>query len=1208
MNKTPIKNRWQFWIDRGGTFTDVIGSKPEGVLVGHKLLSENPGHYPDAAIEAIRRLMGLRSGEAIPAGEIDVVRMGTTVATNALLERKGERVVLAITHGFRDALQIGDQTRPRLFDRAIVLPEMIYERVVEIDERVSAQGEVIKPFDPDTLRSQLQTAFDTGIRALAIVCLHAYKYPAHEQAAATLAREIGFTQISTSHVCAPLIKLVGRGDTTVVDAYLSPILRRYVAQVSEALGGARILFMQSNGGLADAAHFRGKDAILSGPAGGVVGAVEGSRAVGFEKIIGFDMGGTSTDVAHFAGAYERKAETEIAGLRMRAPMMAVHTVAAGGGSICLFDGSRYRVGPDSAGADPGPACYRRGGPLTVTDCHVMLGRLQADFFPKVFGPSQNQGLDVAVVQKKFDELMAEIKDATGDNRSPLEAAEGFLKIAVENMANAIKKISVQQGRDVTQYTLCAFGGAGGQHACKVADLLGMKTVFIDRFAGLLSAYGIGRADQRLLREASAELVLCEAKLPLLSDEIDRLSEDAVAGMQRQGVPEARIRLERKVFIKGEGTDTAFPIDWGGLEEMNAAFEAVYVQHFGFASPAKRRVVDKVSVEAVGVSTAVMEEKVPDEAAETAPEAASSVEVYFDGKLSQTAVFDRAHLRFGQCITGPAIICDPYATTIVEPGWEASVTAHGGLILKRVVPLPQGFAIGTQCDPVMLEVFNNLFMSIAEQMGACLERTATSVNIKERRDFSCALFDPAGNLVANAPHMPVHLGSMSESVRAVLADNAGTIHPGDVFVLNDPYHGGTHLPDITVITPVFESERLVFFAGSRGHHADIGGLTPGSMPPQSRSVEEEGVLIRNLKGVAAGQFDERAIRHLLTTAAHPSRNVEQNIADLRAQVAANQKGVAELQKMVAAFGMNTIQAYMQHVQDNAEEAVRRVIDRLRDGVFSYALDNGSVITVHLTVDAKRRHLKIDFSGTSLQQENNFNTPKAVTRAAVLYVFRCMVDDDIPLNEGCLKPIEISIPEGSMLAPQYPAAVVAGNVETSQAITDALFGALGVMAAAQGTMNNLTFGNAAHQYYETLCGGAGAGPGFDGASAVHTHMTNSRLTDPEILELRYPVRVETFEIRRCSGGVGQWHGGDGVRRAIRFLEAMELSILSNRREVPPFGLEGGEPGALGKNWIERADGTIQNLSATETVQIQRGDLFVIETPGGGGFGEGKTGMGV
>jgi len=1208
MDGTNTKPRWQFWIDRGGTFTDIIARQPDGSLVGHKLLSENSAHYPDAAIEGLRRLMELRFDEAIPSGEIEVVRMGTTVATNALLERKGERVALAITRGFRDALRIGDQTRPRLFDRRIVLPEMIYERVAEIDERISAQGEVITPFDPDALRPKLQAAFDAGIRAVAIVCLHAYRFPFHEKEVSALAREIGFAQISTSHECAPLIKLVGRGDTTVVDAYLSPILRRYVAQVSAALGGARILFMQSNGGLADAAHFRGKDAILSGPAGGVVGAVEASRAAGFEKIIAFDMGGTSTDVAHFDGEYERISETEISGVRIRAPMMAVHTVAAGGGSLCVFDGGRYRVGPDSAGADPGPACYRRGGPLTVTDCHVMLGRLQADFFPKVLGPSQNQSLDAAVVQKRFDELRAEIKATRGDDRSPVEVAEGFLKIAVENMANAIKKISVQQGRDVTQYTLCAFGGAGGQHACKVADLLGMKTVFIDRFAGLLSAYGIGRADQRLLREATVELVLCEAKMPPLSDTVERLSEDAMAGMQRQGVPEARIRLERKLYLKGEGTDTAFPVEWGSAPQMTEAFEAGYRQHFGFASPAKRRVVEKVSVEAVGVSPIVIEENISEKALETKTEPVSSAEVYIDGKIMSTPVFERAHLHPGLQISGPAIICDPYATTIVEPGWAASVTTREGLIMKRVVPLPQRFAIGTQCDPVMLEVFNNLFMSIAEQMGSCLERTARSVNIKERRDFSCALFDAAGNLVANAPHMPVHLGSMSESVRAVLADPADNLHPGDVFVLNDPYHGGTHLPDITVITPVFEDARLVFFAGSRGHHADIGGITPGSMPPMSRSVKEEGVLIRNLKLVSAGRFDERPIRNLLTTAAYPCRNVEQNIADLRAQVAANRKGVLELHKMVAPYGMPTVQAYMRHVQDNAEEAVRRVIDRLRDGVFSYALDNGSVIALCLSVDAKQRRLTIDFGGTSEQQGNNFNTPKAVTRAAVLYVFRSMVDDDIPLNEGCLKPIEIRIPEGSMLAPQYPAAVVAGNVETSQVITDALFGALGVMSAAQGTMNNLTFGNAAYQYYETLCGGAGAGPGFDGASAVHTHMTNSRLTDPEILELRYPVRVETFEIRRGSGGTGQWPGGDGVRRAIRFLEPMELSILSNRRKVAPFGLEGGGPGALGKNWIERADGTIQYLSGTETVQIQRGDLFVIETPGGGGFGFGKTGLSV
>ncbi|MFQ5596828.1 MAG: hydantoinase B/oxoprolinase family protein [Nitrospiria bacterium] len=1208
-NPASPQGRWQFWIDRGGTFTDVIGRTAEGTLTGHKLLSENPAHYPDAAIEGIRRLMGLGPNEAIPAGAIEVVRMGTTVATNALLERKGERVLLAITAGFRDALQIGNQTRPRLFDKAIVLPERLYETVVEIEERMSAQGQVLKPFDPKTLRPQFQAAFDAGIRATAIVCLHAYRYPTHEQGVAALAREMGFDQVSASHECAPLIKLVGRGDTAVVDAYLSPILRRYISQVSATLGGARILFMQSNGGLADAGHFRGKDAILSGPAGGVVGAVEAAKLAGFEKMITFDMGGTSTDVSHYGGAYERISETEISGIRLRAPMMRVHTVAAGGGSICFFDNGRYRVGPASAGADPGPACYRRGGPLTVTDCHVMLGRLQAAFFPQVFGTGQNQPFDREIVRKRFSELMEEIRKSTGDRRSPFEVAEGFLKIAVENMANAIKKISVQQGHDVTRYVLCAFGGAGGQHACKVADTLGMKKVFIDRFAGVLSAYGIGHADLRLLREASIEERLQKALMPHLSEKLDGLSDAGIRKMQGQGVSDERIRVAQTIHLKVEGTDMVLGVPFGPLPEIRTVFEDAYRHRFGFTMPPRDLIVDRLSIEVIGSShrsdrrgTGAGAKAGSDKGSipEKTVTPASFVDVHIDGKLRPTPVYDRPSLNLQHRITGPAIVCDPFSTTVVEPGWEAVPTREGGLILERAAPLPRQSAIGTRCDPVMLEVFNNLFMSIADQMGHTLETTASSVNIKERRDFSCAVFDEGGNLVANAPHIPVHLGSMSESVRAVLLEYAGDIYPGDVFVLNDPYHGGTHLPDVTVITPIFEDGRLVFFTGSRGHHADIGGLTPGSMPPKSRHVEEEGVLIQAHRLVSQGRFDERSIREALVAARFPARNPDENIADLKAQVAANHKGVLELRNMVASFGMGTVSAYMKHVQTNAEEAVRRVIDGLSDGAFSYALDNGSVISCHISIDKIKRRTRIDFGGTSAQQANNFNTPKAVTRSAILYVFRTLVDDDIPLNEGCLKPIEIVVPEGSMLAPVYPAAVAAGNVETSQVITDALFGALGVMAAAQGTMNNLTFGNDRYQYYETLCGGAGAGPDFRGASAVHTHMTNSRLTDPEILEWRYPVRVMRFEIRQESGGKGRYPGGNGVRREICFLEPMRVAILSNRRSVPPHGLAGGCAAALGKNQIIRADGSRRDLSGTEALAVGPGDRIRIETPGGGGYG--------
>lgn len=1194
------KNRWEFWIDRGGTFTDLVARRPDGGLVTRKLLSENPEQYEDAAIQGIRDLMGLGPDQSIPPESIEAVRMGTTVATNALLERKGARLLLAITRGFRDALQIADQCRPRLFDRKIILPERLYAQVVEIDERVTAQGEVLKSVNLKALHPKLQTAHDAGIRAIAIVCLHGYRHPAHEAAVAALAKKIGFEQVSASHETVPLIKLVSRGDTTVVDAYLSPIISRYVMQISEALGGARLLFMQSNGGLAEATAFRGKDAVLSGPAGGIVGAVTASRAAGLHQIIPFDMGGTSTDVAHYTGEYERTFETKVAGVRMRAPMLKIHTVAAGGGSICTFDGSRFRVGPDSAGAKPGPACYRRGGPLTVTDCHVMLGRLQPQFFPAIFGPGQDQPLDVNIVRKRFAALATTIKKATRENHSPEKIAEGFLKIANENMANAIKKISVQQGRDVSRYTLCAFGGAGGQHACQVADLLGVKKVFVHPFAGLLSAYGIGCADQRLLDEVTIEKQLNEKIIPLLLKKAARLSEEGMAEMIRQGVAENRISVVKRVHIKVEGTDTPLSVDFGSVHEMTAKFMARYQHHFGFIPSKKGLVVESIEIEVIG-KTAAFHEAPSRQKRDDEPETPREfVTAFVGGARSEIPLLNREQLVPGERISGPAIIREPHATTIVEPGWEASVTPESNLILERMIPLPQRFAIGTRCDPVMLEVFNNLFMSIAEQMGVTLQKTASSVNIKERRDFSCALFDQAGNLVANAPHMPIHLGSMSESVRTVIRENKGRIAPGDVFALNDPYNGGTHLPDVTVITPVFEREQILFFVGSRGHHADIGGMTPGSMSPHSRTLPEEGVLLQNVRLVEAGQFNETAIRACLTTADYPARNPDQNIADLHAQMAANQKGVKELRRMVNTFGVATVQAYMTHVQENAEEAVRQVIDVLKAGSFSYPLDNGSVVKVKIRIDSASRSASIDFTGTSLQQPNNFNAPKAVTRAAVLYVFRTLVEDDIPLNEGCLKPLTIIIPEGSMLAPRSPAAVVAGNVETSQVATDALFGALGIMAASQGTMNNLTFGNDRYQYYETLCGGSGAGLGFDGQDAVHTHMTNSRLTDPEVLEQRFPIRVESFEIRQGSGGEGRYRGGNGIRREIRFLETMRVAILSNRRLIPPYGLVGGRPGSAGKNWIVRADGSVIRMSGADQAIVNRGDLFVIETPGGGGFG--------
>ena len=1205
-----MTGQWEFWIDRGGTFTDIVGRKPDGTIVTHKLLSENPERYRDAAVQGIRDLLGLKAGDPLPKGQIAAVKMGTTVATNALLERKGDRVLLVVSEGFADQLRIGYQTRPNLFALHIQLPEMLYERVEEIPERVRNDGTIETPLDLQAAERVLKAAYDDGIRSVAILFMHGYRYTEHEAKVAELAKKIGFTQVSASHQVSPLIKFVSRGDTTVVDAYVSPILRRYVDQVGSELDVAntalRLMFMQSNGGLADANFFHGKDSILSGPAGGVVGLVETSTRAGFGKVIGFDMGGTSTDVSHYAGEYERAFETMVAGVRMRAPMMMINTVAAGGGSILHFDGARYRVGPDSAGANPGPACYRRGGPLAVTDCNVLLGKLQPDFFPAVFGPNGDQPLDAEIVRQKFTELQARVKAETGDTRTIEEMAEGFLAIAVENMANAIKKISVARGYDVTKYVLSSFGGAGGQHACLVADALGMTEVLLHPLAGVLSAYGMGLADQRVLKEKSVEMPLDEAAMAVLTRELDALAEGSRGDMLHQGVPESRITVIRKLHVRYGGSDSSLEVEFGSLPEIKAAFEAAHRQRFGFISPEKQLIAGAVAVEVVGQG-----ERAPDIVEQiTDPRPQADIPVlaqrraYMAGAWRDTPVYDRAALRPGETIRGPAIVIEPTSTIAIEPGWQARLTERRDLVLKRVEALPARKAIGTEVDPVMLEIFNNLFMSIAEQMGSVLEKTAYSVNIKERLDFSCAIFDLEGELIANAPHMPVHLGSMSESIKTVMRKRAGQMKPGDVYVLNAPYAGGTHLPDVTVITPVFDKagKEVLFYLGSRGHHADIGGTTPGSMPPDSKTVEDEGVLLDNVLLVDGGRFLEAEMIEILKSGKYPSRNPHQNIADLKAQIASCEKGAQELRKMVDQFGLDVVRAYMRHVQDNAEESVRRVISRLKDGEFTYPMDDGFEIRVKVTVNHKDRTAKIDFTGTSGQHPTNYNAPKAVCVAAVLYAFRCLVDSDIPLNGGCLKPLEIVIPEGSMLDPVYPAATVAGNVETSQCITDTIFGALGVMAAAQGTMNNFTFGNDQYQYYETICGGSGAGADFNGCDAVHTHMTNARLTDPEVLEFRFPVLLESFRIRRGSGGKGRHRGGDGTIRRMRFLEPMTATLLSSHRKVPPFGLEGGENGETGRQWVERAaTGEKIMLEGRCSVAMQPGDVFVISTPSGGGFGK-------
>jgi 5-oxoprolinase (ATP-hydrolysing) len=1212
---------WDFWIDRGGTFTDVIGRRPDATLVAHKLLSENPEAYRDAAVQGIRDLLGLAPGEPIAPGMIGAVKMGTTVATNALLERKGERTLLLITKGFRDALKIGYQARPKIFARHIIKPEMLYERVVEVDERVRADGTVEQEPDLGAVRAELSAALAAGIKAAAIVFMHAYRYPEHEQRVAALAREIGVPQVSVSHEVSPLIKLVGRGDTTVVDAYLSPILQRYVAHVAEEMStgsgevthhndAARLMFMMSSGGLTAAELFQGKDAILSGPAGGVVGMAETGREAGFSHLIGFDMGGTSTDVSHYDGEYERAFETEVAGVRMRAPMMLIHTVAAGGGSILHFDGARFRVGPDSAGANPGPKCYRRGGPLAVTDANVMAGKLIPDFFPKIFGAQQDLALDAEAVREAFVQLAREI----GDGRSPQDVADGFIKIAVENMANAIKKISVQRGYDVTRYALNCFGGAGGQHACLVADALGMTTVLIHPFSSLLSAYGMGLADIRATRQQAIEEPFGDAALASIAATGARLGDDARREVIGQGIPADDITVHVRAHIRYAGTDTALVVPAYSsaapsnvfLAAMKSAFEVAHKARFGFIDETKELVVEAVSVEAVG-GGAKFTEPLLAATRDPLPAPARTTRFYSGGRWHDAAVYTRDQLVPGHKVKGPAIIMEPHQTIVVEDGWRAEISAKNHLVLERVVPLARVHAIGTEADPVMLEVFNNLFMSIAEQMGVSLQNTAYSVNIKERLDFSCAVFAADSTLVANAPHMPVHLGSMDRAVETIIRENKGKIAPGDVYAINAPYNGGTHLPDITICTPVFDAAQreILFWVASRGHHADVGGISPGSMSPNATTIEEEGVYIDNFKIVDRGRFREQALQDLLAGAKYPARNPLQNINDMKAQIAANEKGVQELNKMVTHFTLPVVKAYMQHVQDNAAESVRRVIDRLHDSAFEYEMDQGTFIKVKITVDKAKREATVDFTGTSPQQPTNFNAPEPVTRAAVLYVFRVMVDDDIPMNAGCLRPINIVIPKKSLLTPEYPAAVVAGNVETSQAVTNCLFGALGALAAAQGTMNNLNFGNARYQYYETICSGSPAGPGFPGTDAVHTHMTNTRLTDPEVLEFRYPVLLEDFHIRKGSGGRGQWNAGDGVRRTIRFLEKMDCTILSGHRRVRPFGMAGGESGQVGENWVRRNDGRVERLQGADATVIDAGEAVIIQTPTAGGYGKPRDG---
>ncbi|MEQ1697019.1 MAG: hydantoinase B/oxoprolinase family protein [Hyphomicrobiaceae bacterium] len=1220
----PEPAKWQFWIDRGGTFTDLVARAPGGTLHTRKVLSVHPD-YPDAAIEGIRLTLDVPRGQPLPHDRIQAVKMGTTVATNALLERKGDATVLVITQGFADQLEIGTQARADIFARHVVKPEMLYTRVIEADERMRADGRIECPLDEPALERNLRQAYESGLRSAAIVFLHAYAYPAHEQAAADLARRIGFTQVSVSHDVSGLIRVVPRGDTTVADAYLSPILARYVDQVTgallpkrEAVWGnffpqmglgdspnaqrTRLQFMASSGGLKAAAAFRGRDAILSGPAGGIVAMIETAKIAGFDRVIGFDMGGTSTDVSHYAGSPEQAFETTVAGVRLAVPMLKIHTVAAGGGSILAYDGTRFRVGPQSAGAHPGPKAYRRGGPLTVTDANVMLGKLSAQNFPKIFGPCANEPIDVEAVKVAFTALAVEI----GDGRSAEQVADGFLQIAVQNMASAIRTISVARGYDATRYVLACFGSAGGQTACAIAATLGMETVLIHPLSGLLSAYGMGLANVKAQRVQSVEKPLDTTHLACVLDQAAAMTQTVGHELTSQGVLPAAIATTTLLHLRYTGSDTSLSITPAAPAQMRAAFESLHRQRFGFISPEKSIVIAAVMVEAAGGGEPVTEPAWPLLPADSSrPD--GETRFFSNGHWHDAGVYHRANLKPGHRLAGPALVIETHQTVVVEPGWQMTVSAHDHLVIKRIAAVAtQAAARGDPAappDPALLEVFNNLFMSIAEQMGEALANTAQSVNIKERLDFSCAIFDAQGQLIANAPHLPVHLASMDRSVETVVRERAATLRSGDAVMLNAPYNGGTHLPDITVITPVFDpgdDTQILFYVASRGHHEDIGGLTPGSMTPKATHIDEEGVYIDNVALVAQGRFLEDETRALLLGAKYPARSPDKNIADLKAQVAANARGQAELLAMIETHGLPTVRAYMGHVLDAAEAAVRRLIARLDNGHIRVATDQGTTIEVAITVDKANRSARVDFTGTSPQQANNFNAPEPVTRAAVLYTFRVLVDEAIPMNAGCLRPIEIVVPPGSMLSPRYPAAVVAGNTETSQIVTNSLFGALSALGSAQGTMNNLTFGNDEVQYYETICSGAPAGPGFNGAAGVHVHMTNTRMTDPEILELRYPVLLERFAIRRGTGGKGRWSSGDGTIRKIRFLAPMTGAILSGSRSVAPFGVAGGDPGLTGRNTILRAVGPPEDLGASAQFAVTAGDSIVIETPTGGGFG--------
>ena len=1230
---------WQFWIDRGGTFTDVIAVSPNGGVETLKLLSDAHGQYRDAAVEGVRRLFESRAG---PGDRIAAVRIGTTAGTNALLERRGSPTVLVTTAGFGDLLRIGTQQRPALFELDIRLPEPLYSEVIEARERIAADGAVIEPLDESELRASLSAARERGIESVAIALLHGYRHIAHEQRAAEIAAVAGFSDISVSHEVSPRAKLVERGRTTVVDAYLSPVVRRYAAQLAEGLDRRNpdiaLSFMQSNGGLTDAAGFRGHNCILSGPAGGVVGMADTASRAGYRSVIGFDMGGTSTDVSVYADGFERADTTEVAGVSLAIPTVRIHTVASGGGSKLSFRDGRLTVGPESAGAAPGPACYGAGGPATLTDANVYLGRIQPDYFPRVFGPDGRQPVAADLARNAIESLAA--ASGGGSTLTPDQVAAGSISIAVNHMAAAIEKISVQRGHDPRHFALACFGGAGGQHACLVAESLGIDCVLIDPLAGVLSAYGIGIADRRALRSAAIEAPLDEPAVARAADAARRLATEA-AGPAQAGTDN---RSETRVRLRAGTSETVLAVPFppgSSADSLRAAFVQAYRKSFGFDPHTAEVRLDAVEVEAIVTLPRPERPRLASSTEAPAPQAMRRA--WIAGAWQETPVYERDRLGPGTTIEGPAIIVEANGTTVVESHWRARIDAIGTLILTRS---PAAADVGTgngerrsdragqtdhdgrgdgdgrgdrngrrdrdgrnnrdgaaagSPDPILLEIFNRQFTHVAEQMGVILEQTAESVNIRERLDYSCALFDSGGSLIANAPHVPVHLGSMGDSVRAVLAAFPQAA-AGDSFVLNAPYDGGTHLPDITVVTPLIApgASTPAFVLASRAHHADIGGVTPGSMPARSRSIDDEGVVFAPMKIVAGGKFLEADVRARLTAGPHPARNPDQNIADLRAQLAANTRGIAELDRLIGRHGSQRVDAYTKFVQRNAENCVREALGTLEGGQCTVELDGGERIAVTVRVDRQARNATIDFSGTSAASPGNYNAPAAIARSVVLYVFRSLIRHDIPLNAGCLVPLEILLPPGSLVDPRPPAAVVAGNVETSQCIADALLAAVGAQAASQGTMNNFTFGDETHQYYETICGGCGAGPAFDGASAVHSHMTNSKLTDPEILEQRFPIRLQRFCVRTGSGGAGRRRGGDGVVREIEFLAPLTGSILSNRRRTVPFGLAGGHAGLPGRNTIVRADHKHVEVGATAEMRFRPGDRFIIETPGGGGYG--------